>query len=651
MSTIAENNTSTLDPALPFVFHADHETEMFAAMREIRRMYGIRHFLLIAPSKIIRVNGMPGDGLYEAIGALIGRVREALAPEGFIISWWNDATLKVGPGGPFTLMKRLNGDTSPFHYCALDPDFRRGFIRRCEIVAAAARPHMILFEDDYFCDCYCERHLGQMAERSGRRHTREELECIFREEGAETLRLRRIHADLMRETLAGLAAETAAAVQALSPDTRLGLCQPGSLSLNSAATAAVTEAFAGRNRPWIRICGASYDTDQPLNLPPMLVSVLYTAQRLPGAVEKFYEADTFPHNRFFCSAAMLEAASTLALSYGCVDLMLYATHHLPDPLIERGYLEMYRGNRARFAALREALRGHEVAGLGLPGAYKTASRLLSRYGFPYTTRPATVQVLADAETVRLLSDAELERMLSGAVLIDGAAAIEITRRGFADLIGADVTEGGESDFDSEIVRAVPGLDDLAGQALYSMAYLRWGREYDKIAEARPRAGTEVVTEFVQRGEPSLPEPASVRRAGLMRCVNRLGGRIVLAPTFFTTQSANFYGYQKRELIRRLLRWLAPEAMPAAVMEAPNVSLTANVAPGGDELILTIFNLCVDRLDSLKLDMAPSWSGAAVELLDGAAWRLAPHVWHDSTLEAALPFELLKSRILRLRKTS
>jgi hypothetical protein len=547
MNPNLENNpmpetSSTLDPAIPFVFHADREDAMLSAMREIKRTTGIRHFLLIAPSKTIRFTGIPGDDLYRAIGALVGRVREMLAPEGFIISWWNVATLKFGCGGPFTLMTRLDGSTSPFHYCALDPDFRRGFIRRCEIVAAA-RPHMILFEDDYFCDCFCERHLEQMAAASGKRHSREELARIMGTGSDDALRLQRIHTDLMREALASLAAETAATVQAVSPGTRLGLCQPGSIRWNGETTAAVTRAFAGRNRPWIRICGASYGTDQPLALPTMLASVLYTAQHLPDNVEKYYEADTFPHNRFFCSATMLEAMCTQALSYGCADLMLYATHHLSDPLIERGYLTMYRDNRARFAALRDALRGHEVAGLGLAGAYLTASRLFARYGFPYTTLPAPVQVLADADAVRRLADGDLEQMLSRPLLVDGAAAIEIARRGFADLLGADVSEGADSDFDVEVVRPAAGFEDLAGENLYSMAHYRWGLEYDKIAEARPRAGTEVVTEFALRGQSVLTEPPRVRRAGLMRCVNRLGGRIVLAPTSFTTQSANFFGYQ------------------------------------------------------------------------------------------------------------
>ena len=330
----------SLDPALPFVFYADRPDAMLAAMREIRRTTGIRHFLLIAPSKVIRFTGFPDETLYEAIGDLVDRVRTALEPEGFRISWWNTATLKVGSGAPFTPITGLGGATTPFSYCPLDPGFRRRFIRHCEIVAGRARPYMILFEDDYeFSNhgrvgygCFCKHHLERFAEITGRAYTREELEACFREVNDTSIALRRQYAGMMRETLADLAAETAAAVQAISPATRLGLCQPGCWAVDGDMTEAVTLAFGGRNRPWIRICGATYDTDHPVSLPSSMLTVLYTAQHLPGSVEKYHESDTFPHNRFFCSAAMLETMITLAQSYGCRDTMLYATHHLPDRL-------------------------------------------------------------------------------------------------------------------------------------------------------------------------------------------------------------------------------------------------------------------------------------------------------------------------------
>jgi hypothetical protein len=552
-------------------------------------------------------------------------------------------------------------------------------MRHCQIVAERARPFMILFEDDYeFSNhgrvgygCFCGHHLRRFAEITGRAYTREELETCFRQVDDTSIALRRQYAAMMRATLADLAAETAAAVQAISPDTRLGLCQPGCWAVDGNMTEAVTLAFGGRNRPWIRICGATYDTDHPVSLPSSMLTVLYTSQHLPDSVEKVHESDTFPHNRFFCSASMLESMITLALSYGCSDSMLYATHHLPEPLIERGYLDMYRDNRERFAALRDSLEGHEVAGLGLVarpdsacaspwtgggiadnglGGPTNASRLFGRYGFPYTTLPAEVQVLVGEPAARILSDDEIERLLAGRLLLDGPAARVLTERGYADLIGASIADAPFANFNSEQVQAVAGLEDVAGKALYSSAYYQWGTEYDTIHVADPLPGTEQVTNFVYQGQSVLADRESaIRRPGLMRCVNRLGGRIVLSPTSFTTRSANFFGYHKREVLRRLIGWLSPEALPAAVLEAPNVSLTANRSADGTSLILTLINLCTDSIPTLKLALSPGYAGSKIERLEEAAWQPVEHAWHDAVLELPLDLKLLKPQFLRFRR--
>jgi hypothetical protein len=259
-------------------------------------------------------------------------------------------------------------------------------------------------------------------------------------------------------------------------------------------------------------------------------------------------------------------------------------------------------------------------------------------------------VLIGEATARILEPTELKQLLAGCLLIDGAAARVLAERGYADLIGATVTEGPAPDFDAEQVLSAAGFEDMAGQTLYSMAHFQWGTEYDTIYVAVPLPETEIVTAFVYQGQPGLGESYKpvMKRHGLMRCINRLGGRIVLSPTAFTTQSSNFFGYQKRELLRRMIDWLSPEALPAAVLEAPNVSLTVNRSNDGASLTLTVIALGIDPIPSLKLAMAPSLTGWRVESLEDDSWHPVSHTWTGNTLEIALTLTVLEPRILRLK---
>lgn len=665
-----------LNPSIPIALFPQHETRIIDVMRQIALTDGIRHFMITAPDKTLRLTGFADDEAYVRIGETIQRVKQALAQDDIRISWWNCCTISAGPGAPFTLIKGLGNGESESAYCPLDPGFRDVFINRCRLVAEIAHPAMILFEDDYqFSNhgpvrfgCFCERHLAEFARHAGRAYSLEQLEQIFREVNPTSLRLRRLHAEMMRDGLAGLAAETAGAVQTVSPETRLGLCQPACWALDGDMTEAVTRAFAGNRRPYVRLCGASYGEDHPAFMPAELYTTLYSAQRLADDIDRYYEADTFPHSRFFCSSAMLESMATLALSYGCDDLQLYALHYLPDPLIETGYLTMYRTNRARFQTLRAAVRNSRVSGIeivsradagmasawtdngiadtGLRGGY-LASLLFSRLGIPYTSRDGVVKALIGDATPRILSERDLLDLLAGPLLIDGAALRVLAERGLGALAGVEVAEDRPLDFNMEIVRDIADFRDLAGQTIYSMAYLNFGVEKADIVATRALPGTGVLTDYaLWDNTRDTPDP---RRPGILRCVNRLGGRIVVLSSSLDTRASNLYGYQKRDLLRRLFRWLSPESMPAAVRDQPNVSLTANIDRQDRTLTLTLINLCSDTATRLSLDMAPVFTGWALEVLDGSDWRTADHSWDDTRLEVRETFPLLKPQIMRLRE--
>lgn len=668
------NPAKPLQTYLPFEFFPDREPEMFASMRHIRREAGIRHFLLIAPSKTVCFTGFPSIDRYRRIGEMLARVQAKLANDDIRIAWWNIRTLNAGPGAGYTAIRGLGGIRASMSYCPLDPGFRAAFLERFRIVAEIAKPDMIVLEDDYqFSNhgsvgfgCFCDLHLDALRQRAGATFTREDLAQRFREVNAGSMRLRRLHYEHMRETLVELAADVASTVQSVSPETRLGLCQSGNWVLDGNFTEPVTRALAGTQRPWVRLTGVSYREDLPTEMPSRLFQTLYSAQHLDETIECVYESDTFPHNRFFCSAGMLASMSTLALSYGCRELLLYATHYLPDPLPDTGYLEMYGENKERFAVLRDSLRGCTVAGIelisrpeagtaspwtganirdtGLAGP-KAGCRLFSRYGFPYTTLKSPVKALIGDATPRVLDDVALRHMLSGALFVDGDAARVLAERGFGELIGVELMPDRDIDSNVEVVNDHPDFDDLAGQRLYCWAYVKFGVERADIAVMRPGPRTEVITDY--RYRISDADETYSSRPGLMRCVNRLGGRIVISSIALATSSSNLYSAQKRTLLHRLFTWLGAEALPAAVLQAPNVSLTANFRQDGRVLILTLINLSSDPLSALRLDVAAPFRTADVEWLDGHCWRPATVTRHQTSLEIRESFPLLKPQILRM----
>ncbi|MFF7638232.1 hypothetical protein ACFZB9_34555 [Kitasatospora sp. NPDC008050] len=81
--------------------------------------------------------------------------------------------------------------------------------------------------------------------------------------------------------------------------------------------------------------------------------------------------------------------------------------------------------------------GGELAALSVDAG--PAADLLLRYGVPVTAGEAPVTAVF-GQLAWALSDFEIERILSGGLLLDGAAAEILTRRGFGDLLGISACE-------------------------------------------------------------------------------------------------------------------------------------------------------------------------------------------------------------------
>ncbi len=455
-----------IDPIVPFRFYSNRTSFMLNQMIEISRYSGLRRFLLTAPMEEVRLSGFPSAQVYQDIGELVHYVKTELAPYGIQVGWWCAPSLRSGFSPSFQYITDLDGTVSEQTPCPLCPEFSRMFSDNVALAVDVGRPFMVQFEDDYELSwqpplvrfgCFCPNHLAAFAKRRNRLYAREALLEIFKQVTPESIRLRRAWAELSRDSLVELALLIRTKIDVVAPATRVSLCQSGMSDFDGDFTQAVARAFAGSTRPAVRLYGSSYSSDDAVSLPDNMFHALYSRQHLPDDFEFFHESDTYPHTRFFMSAAKIRSLMTTAFAYGFDDSLFYATQYLDDPAEEKGYLTMFRDEVKRFAALKEAVKGTVVSGCeiihrpfghiynpykgGNPGVpFNEWVRVAGRFGIPCTSGNGTVK-LVSGNLAAALSDHEIEELLRGGLFLDGEAAHVLSQKGWGDWLGTQAAPG------------------------------------------------------------------------------------------------------------------------------------------------------------------------------------------------------------------
>lgn len=647
-----------LDPIVPFKFLEGPYEDMLAALHRIRTDYGIRRFLITGPNTGVRLTGYPGMEAYREIGAVICRIKKDLSTTDIEIGWWCAPSIKCGLNAPYQHIVGNEGSESPHGLCPLDKGMADELSRKVALVAEMAKPFMIQFEDD-FClsnhpgvkgfGCLCPLHLTAFAERAGREYKAKEIEDFFRNPSAENLESRCLFNEISRDSLVNLAAAIRKAVDVVSPVTRLSLCEPGGTDRDGWLSEVVCRAFAGpATRPAIRVYGSQYySLDSAVSLPSVTSHTMFSAENLPDDFELYHESDTYPHTRYYMSAAYLESMMYAVFAAGVDDTLFYATQYLDDPVEEVGYLDMYRRNEMRFNALRQTVSDCTLTGcrivhapeskwlhrLGGKNSLGSVSDLLGRYGIPYTTRGDGVRILSTRQEAAVIPDDEVLEMLgSGGVLLDAEAALCLAERGFSELIGVDVRPLSKLLASTEKILPAAGVPHVRGSKIYNLSFLLPAGPGDVYVQLELKGADELVSFLDPRGTSIGPQ--------LTRYVNRLGGRIgVIAASI--NNSASFYSYRKREVIRTLLKFLNGGDLPCTVLKAPNVWLLCNKAKDDSFLLLNIVNLCSDTLDGMELLLAPKYRGAAVLELDASG------EWHAANIETTSEVTFIKGAFRHL----
>ena len=101
--------------------------ETVESIIEQNEKFGIKSFMLEAPSGAWRSIGFPSISHFETAAKTFVEVKQRLADRGLTIGWWNMLTIKSGTRDDFTPIMTNQGNPHPFATCPLCEAFQDAF--------------------------------------------------------------------------------------------------------------------------------------------------------------------------------------------------------------------------------------------------------------------------------------------------------------------------------------------------------------------------------------------------------------------------------------------------------------------------------------------------------------------------------------------
>ena len=332
-----------------------------------------------------------------------------------------------------------DGVESKYCSCPRQPGFRDYLVKMGEIYAAW-KPGSIWVDDDLRLNnhspvmkplCWCETCVSAFAEREGVRRTRAELAAACDRDPALYDRYERFGF----EALADCARALAETVHRLSPETRMGY-QHGPWRNDGQQLIYRALAEASGHKVGSRPGGGAYlDHDPRKQVEKALVMARQMALVVPGGDigQVCPEIETCPRSYACRTFEGLAMESFLSLAQGMDSL----SYFIMDPYFETpawygehllGPLGKVLPELRRYVAFNEGTLPGGIAG--------DATAEFARIGLPLApglAYPAEAAILTE-KGVKNRSDAELRELVRRSLLLDGAAAVELVRRGFGDAL-------------------------------------------------------------------------------------------------------------------------------------------------------------------------------------------------------------------------
>ncbi len=553
-----------------------------------------------------------GVPAFDKAGECVRRFRifqNLLKGSGLPVGILFQATMGHGwvPDSPadFQRIRRIDGEFQ-YTFCPEDPRFR-SYLYDSVVKSAQAGPDFLMLDDDTRMitgrnACFCPLHTAMFNREYGTDFTSDSLI-----EAVKTSRDTAVKFDsLMKKSMENFARLIRSALDSVNPDLFCSFCVCAEDLRHAPEIARI---LAGKDRtPVVRINNGFYLKDSPRNFSSWVFRTAAQTAAFPENFTLLAEPDTCPQNRYSTSASFMRSHLILSLLEGCRGGKLWITRtggYEPESGLE--YRRVLKEDSGLLEAVSDMRFNWTAPAIPLPaeppfnfpcmtGTLRSGwNETFGRMGIPFCFRrgPGKITLLTACQADSL-SDSELREVFRNHVLLDGSAAIALSKRGLDSLTG---------------VRAKPWSGS-------HVSVERWNGETivipgdSEFAELLPGKSAAVRSELFHRGYvfDSAEEKLS---PGAVLFAGPSGGKVLTLACFYGKndgfRSFSIFNEVRKRQILSFLNELAP--LDAYCPGDAELMVKCGVLPDGSRIV-TVFNCGLDPLKSIPL--RGTWADSCTE---------------------------------------
>ena len=544
----------------------------------------------------------------------------------------------------------LDGNIKRF--CPLDEDFRN-YIFETVASLAKEKPCFILGDDDIRgfspkAECFCKLHTAEFNRRTGKHYTPEQYrQAVLKSKVGDPIFT--AYEQLRQDTVNGVCRLIREAIDSVDPSIPAGTCMPEwELRFNGNAA----KAIAGKNQPPVmRIASAKYCEQTALDLGVNHLGSMACRLFWHEIPEALDEVDTCPHTLYSKAARSVHAKLCSAIFAGLNGAKIWCINtHKADLPVNRKYTAELEKHRKFYPELAEMLKDAVPEGIIIPvhdrfphwhpadtaesfvSPENWVDRMLGVYGIPFRAsfelNENGIYAIAGETAIERFSDDQLRQLMTRKVLLDGPAAVALTKRGFAKDLGVKA-EYRDFAFNREI--------SPDGKTSYPIAKKPQIPYLTKTA-----SGAEDLT-FLGYA-PFATSPAEKVCPGTVSYHNRRGGTICTAA--FQRDFIFSWMQDIRKLwLEMLLGKLNGKKLPYVAADFQPVMLLHRKLKSGAD-VLGIFNLGFDPMDTVLIRCAKKPVKAEILQVNGR-WKVLPINWNKGVMELPVRLECYEPAVFRI----